>query len=184
MAFSKIIAESMDLSDTYNFTGTLQQNGAGIGGNNKPYFQASVSSDVSLSDGTHTAIVCNQETLDTGSLFNTSTGKFTMDSTNAGKYYIFFRASLDADTNFSSTGNYFGAELRKYNSSNALQQTHRTRMGFSNIYWPTAVAVGVFDLANGDYVIPYAIVTSSGRTIIGTSGSFQYLEFAGYKLID
>ena len=35
MAFSKIIAESMDLTDAYNFTGTLQQNGAGIGGDNK-----------------------------------------------------------------------------------------------------------------------------------------------------
>ena len=34
MAFSKIIAESMDLSDSYNFTGTLQQNGASIGGVN------------------------------------------------------------------------------------------------------------------------------------------------------
>ena len=184
MPFNKIIAESMDLTDAYNFTGTLQQNGASIGGNNKPYFQASVSSDVSLSDATHTAIVCNQETLDTDNLYNTSTGKFTMDSANAGKYYIFCRASLDADTNFSSTGNYFGVELRKYNSSNAQQSTHRTRMGFSNIYWPTAVTAGVFDLANGDYVIPYAIVTSSGRVIIGTSGSFQYVEFAGYKLID
>jgi len=183
MAFSKIIAESMDLTDAYNFTGTLQQNGASIGGNNKPFFQASRSSDQSLSDSTLTAIVSNQEYLDTGSLYDTSTGKFTMDSTNAGKYFSIFRASIDADTNFSSTGNYFGIEIRKYNSSNVLQQTHRTRMGFSNVYWPTAVTAGVFDLANGDYLIPYAILTASGRVIIGTSGSLQYVEFAGYKLI-
>ena len=43
MAFSKIIAESMDLTDAYNFTGTLQQNGASIGGVNTPYFYALMS---------------------------------------------------------------------------------------------------------------------------------------------
>ena len=36
MAFSKIIAESMDLTDTYAFTGTV----TGAGETNKPYFEA------------------------------------------------------------------------------------------------------------------------------------------------
>ena len=33
---TKLIAESLDLTDAYNFTGTLQQNGASIGGDNTP----------------------------------------------------------------------------------------------------------------------------------------------------
>ena len=56
MAFSKIIAESMDLTDAYNFTGTLQQNGAGIGGANTPAFSVYLGSSQTISDATDTKI--------------------------------------------------------------------------------------------------------------------------------
>ena len=56
MPFNKIIAESMDLTDAYNFTGTLQQNGANIGGANTPYFEAYIGSNQTLVDASYTKL--------------------------------------------------------------------------------------------------------------------------------
>ncbi len=179
---TKLIAESLDLTDAYNFTGTLQQNGAGIGGANTPYFQASVGSDISLTGSTLTALTFSQEYFDTANLYDTSTGKFTMDSANAGKYYINARISIDVDTDFSSTGNYMYCQLRHFNSSDALQTTHTFTQGFSTVYWPHASVSGIFNLANGDYVQAYAKLTASGHVVIGSVG-MSYTGFQGFKLI-
>ena len=78
MAFSKIIAESMDLTDAYNFTGTLQQNGASIGGNNKPNFFANhtASGGQSLPGSTMTVVNFTNEVFDTDNAYD-GTNKFT-----------------------------------------------------------------------------------------------------------
>ena len=73
MAFSKIIAESMDLTDAYNFTGTLQQNGAGIGGVNTPaFFSHSDGTQGSVSDATWTKADLETEIFDTDNAFASS----------------------------------------------------------------------------------------------------------------
>ena len=61
----------------------------GFGGANTPYFQAVQSTDVGLTANTATVISFNSEPFDSGSLFNNSNGRFVMDSTNAGKYFIY-----------------------------------------------------------------------------------------------
>ena len=162
MAFSKIIAESMDLTDAYNFTGTLQQNGAGIGGNNKPFFQAVITSDISTPNGTSTLITFNAEPFDSSSLFNTSNGRFVMDSTNAGKYFIYCKISVDTDANVTATGDYLELQVRQYNSSNSQLFDHTARVSFSNVQYPSCSVGGFFSLANGDYVVPYVKLEGTG----------------------
>ena len=84
MAFSKIIAESMDLTDTYAFTGTV----TGAGEANAPYFQAYLSSNqTGVNDNTYTKIQFNTETHDSANAYdNSSNYRFTPQT--AGKYFL------------------------------------------------------------------------------------------------
>ena len=98
MAFSKIIAESMDLTDTYAFTGTVT--GAG-GGNNKPTFYAyQNSTQGSIADVTQTKITFQAELFDADGVYDTSNSKFTAPS--AGKY--FFHCAINNAYFYSTTG--------------------------------------------------------------------------------
>ena len=65
MAFSKIIAESMDLTDTYAFTGTV----TGAGESNKPYFESlSVMHIIAKNILVHNTKVKLTEVLDSASI--------------------------------------------------------------------------------------------------------------------
>ena len=89
MAFSKIIAESMDLTDAYNFTGTLQQNGASIGGNNEPMVSAYMNTSQTPTSTVNTKIQYNTEYYDTDSAYDKDTNyRFTVPSGKGGKYFI------------------------------------------------------------------------------------------------
>ena len=82
---TKLIAESLDLTDAYNFTGTLQQNGASIGGDNTPSFFAYLNSDVNTNNQANVKLPCNVEVFDTDNKYdNTTNYRFT--PTIAGKY--------------------------------------------------------------------------------------------------
>jgi len=163
----------------YDFTGTV----TGAGESNTPYFQAVSSVDISLSASTATLIPMNQKPFDSGSLFNTSNGRFVMDSANAGKYFIYCKVSIDGDFTYSSSGNYLSLSLRQYNSSNTQLLNHGARNTFSLVYYPTVQVSGFFDLANGDYVVPYVTVTAGGVNAFGVNTtSPSKLEFTGFKI--
>ena len=179
MAITKIQSESLNLSDNYDFTGTV----TGAGETNTPYFQAVSSVYISLANSTATLIPMNQKPFDSGSLFNTSNGRFVMDSANAGKYFIYCKVTIDSDYNFTTTGNYLSLSLRQYNSSDTILQNHEARNSFSLIYYPTVQVSGFFDLADGDYVAPYVTVTASGLNAFGVNTtSPSRLEFTGFKI--
>ena len=83
MAFSKIIAESMDLTDTFAFTGTV----TGAGGTTAPYVAVYRSSDQNISDATYTKIQFNAEFVDSANAFDSTTNyRFTPQT--AGYYYV------------------------------------------------------------------------------------------------
>ena len=91
MAITKIQSESLNLADDYTFTGTV----AGAGGNNRPAF-ASTKSSQTLADVTATIIQLDTEVFDTDNCYDTSTYKFTPNV--AGKYFIYFKFYLDSNT--------------------------------------------------------------------------------------
>ena len=122
------------------------------GGANTPYFQAVQSSDISLTANTATVISFNSEPFDSGSLFNNSNGRFVMDSTNAGKYFIYAKVSIDSDSTYDSSGKYMEIKLNHYNSSDSSLFDHSARFSYSQAQYPTAQVGGFFNLANGDYV--------------------------------
>ena len=61
---------------------------SGFGGTNTPNFFAKTSSQ-SISASTTTVVVYSSEDYDTSSLYDTSTGRFTVDANTTGKYFFF-----------------------------------------------------------------------------------------------
>ena len=89
MAITKIQSESMNLADTYAFTGTV----TGAGESNTPSFFATINSQT-VPHATHTVLAYNSERYDTASAFDTSTYKFTVPSGQAGKYYFTYQVAF------------------------------------------------------------------------------------------
>jgi hypothetical protein len=87
MAITKIQSESLNLADTYAFTGTV----TGAGETNTPAWTARVGSNQTLAGDTATLINFDTETLDTNSAYDTSTKRFTVPSGQAGTYYFFIK---------------------------------------------------------------------------------------------
>jgi hypothetical protein len=75
--------------DTTNIVGTLQNNGAAVGGDNTPMVSAYMSASQTPSNNTHTKIQYNTEVYDTDSAYDHSSNyRFTVPSGKAGKYLI------------------------------------------------------------------------------------------------
>ena len=85
MAITKIQSESMNLADTYAFTGTV----TGAGGTNTPNFFLTASASHDISNTTTTIIQYNTVVYDTDSA--TGSNGFTVPSGKGGKYYFFAR---------------------------------------------------------------------------------------------
>ena len=86
MALSKIQSESINLADTFAFTGTV----TGAGGVNTPAFQGYYSSSYqTVSDNTDTKLTIDTEQFDTDGAFDTSTSRFTVPSGKAGTYFFY-----------------------------------------------------------------------------------------------
>ena len=83
MAITKIQSESLNLADTYAFTGTV----TGAGESNVPAFYAYLSSSQDVNDSTNTKIQFDTELFDTDNTYDNSTNyRFTPGV--AGKYVI------------------------------------------------------------------------------------------------
>ena len=173
MAFSKIIAESMDLTDAYNFTGTLQQNGAGIGGANTPAFHAFLSANLGIANNSTTKITCNTEIFDSNSAYdNSSNYRFTVPSGEAGKYYLY--GSVRPNT--SSDYEYSEAYIR-INGSDKIQATLRnTGRDVVNVY-------GTLDLSVGDYAEIFYYHNEGNNIELSGNSSVSRTFFGGFKII-
>ena len=146
MAITKIQSESMNLADTYAFTGTV----TGAGEANTPYFHAYLSSDQSVSDNTRTKAQFNTELFDTASAYDNSTNyRFTPQT--AGKYFVYASVRADED----------GGDLSKIQNQISKNGSTVTGIGETAIDFRSS---GGTDTA----------VYSSG--IVDMNGSSDYLE--------
>jgi hypothetical protein len=84
MAITKIQSESLNLSDNYDFTGTV----TGAGGNMKPAFYSTSSGNQSTTTNTWTKVAINSEIFDTDNTYDATTN-YRFTPTTAGKYFIF-----------------------------------------------------------------------------------------------
>ena len=60
--------------DTTNIVGTLQNNGASVGGSNTPAFMVAKNSSTTITRSTNTKLILDREILDTDNAHDTSTG--------------------------------------------------------------------------------------------------------------
>ena len=149
----------------------------GFGGVNTPAFEATRSSDQTLSSSTYAKVQYNTETFDTaGAYDNSSNYRFTVPSGQAGKYYIYASATISSnsqtDFNFGNIVIYKnGSEYRN------LISDHRA----NPVYRPYVAVQAIMDLAVSDYIEIYARVNTGSSTpkIQGTNANY----FGGYKLI-
>ena len=169
MAFSKIIAESMDLTDTFNFTGTLQQNGGSIGETNIPYFDVKPSSNNAYSDNTSHTVILNTVNKDTASGFNNSTYKYTVQSGQAGQYVINYGFRMNP-TNCTRAS--LGLKL-----NDSTVQTVETDGGGGSTYASACSSI-LITLAVSDVLHLVYEQNSSVNSVLRTDGTY----LSGFKL--
>ena len=178
MAFSKIIAESMDLTDTYNFTGTLQQNGAGIGGANTPFFKAYNNSGFSFSSSSTTKMRMNVVAFESNSgSFSTTNYNFTVPANEGGKYFCHYSFYLNSATNARGMGYIFVNNTeRLFNEVVALDD-------YSAVCF--LQGSGIVNVSAGDTIDCRAYYNAGSPELEGntyTDGRFSYFE--GFKIIE
>jgi len=141
MAITKIQSESLNLADTYAFTGTV----TGAGESNAPYFQAYRGGTTqSISAGTWTKVQINTEIVDSANAYDNSTNyRFTPQT--AGKYYIYGQAtnSTSSDMDRCQSGIYL--------NGSAISQTNTFSSDSSSGHTATIVDLN----GSSDYVELY-----------------------------
>ena len=169
MAITKIQSESLNLNDTYAFTGTV----TGAGETLKPAFWGRNASSQAVSDNTATKLNATTERIDSDSKYASS--RFT--PTVAGNYFIFGGGYLNSEGN----SNLDIAQIMIYKNGSAISGA------FAEInFRSNPVNQGVFqistiiDMDSDDYVELYGLLEAADATG-GLSGTDTF--FGGYKLI-
>jgi hypothetical protein len=159
--------------DTTNIIGTLQNDGAAVGGTNTPAFAATLNSTLSVSNTTWTELTnYGGEVFDTDNNFASS--RFT--PTTAGKY--FFYASAQKDN--ISAENYIA--LSKNGSTSGSSNTFQMFRDNGGSNYAIQVS-GFFDMnGSSDYVSVFVYQQSGSSQDYGST-NFSYGRFIGYKLI-
>ena len=176
MAITKIQSESMNLADTYAFTGTV----TGAGENNTPAFLA-YSADgqaQSISNSTATKLDFETELYDTDNAFSSNT-TFTCPSGQAGKYQ--FTANISWYT--SSSSSFERAFIMFYKNGTQISNFERRgtdiyRGSYSQQCLNSTIDV---DCAVGDTVEVYGWFESITGTYV--TSSYQMANwFKGFKI--
>ena len=165
MALSKIQAESMNLADTYAFSGTV----TGAGGVNTPSFCATRgTNDQSITANTWTKLQFNLEIYDEGGVYDhSSTYRFTPNV--AGKYYVF----MNFMSNVPNTHQY-GAFYLNGSGYYPIQVVDGSQGG--------GVFIGTILNLNGssDYIEAYTYQGTNNGNFESTT---QYNIFGAYRII-
>ena len=181
MAITKIQSESMNLADTYAFTGTV----TGAGGVNTPAFEARLASNMTgLSAATNTLVTLNTEKFDIGSCFNNTTSSTTLNGLTApahsftpnvsGKYFVYGILRTDASTTFPND-----AYAIIYKNGSQVEVQQNASSGSRSL---TTIQRTVELNGTGDYIQLYGIGYNSSGLIFsgGTNGCY----FGAYKIIE
>ena len=150
MAISKIISESLDLTDNYAFTGTV----TGAGGVNTPMVLARASTATTYPTDTNVKTTLDNEIIDTDNLFSSS--RFTVTSGYEGKYLVNWRLSF----NFTSTAELVQSLIYK-NGSNHVYGQHYS--GRSQNHTMMSEVTYIIDMTTNDYLEFYGRQSDASR---------------------
>ena len=142
-------------------------------GTNTPAFRAYLSSQQSITNGAYTKVIYQAEDFDTDSAYDTSNGRFTVPSGEAGKYIFTVQVQYTSVSDQTAMRHKFYKNGSDYN---AVLNFQKTASGTSDNYMQFT---NVIDLAAGDYVESYAYQNEGGSRNFEANRNF----FIGYKLI-
>ena len=148
---------------------------AAAGGVNTPAFSAERSSAQSISAGTRTTILFNNEFYDSSSAYDTSTGKFTPQT--AGKYFVISNVILQSGAN--SGFSFAFAEL--YKNSSVITESVFDDRGDENSRCHTAAPSAVVDMnGSSDFILIQAYIATTGSSPevsnLSTFSAFKIIE--------
>ena len=179
MAITKIQSESLNLADTYAFTGTV----TGAGGVNTPAFEAYLSSQQDINQTTETKIQFNTEVFDTANAYDNSTNyRFTPQT--AGKYFVYAQVNCGSASNSDNNKMHISNVMFKKNGSDTgISQrfsTYTQKIMERMVSCPS----GIVDLnGSSDYVEVFAYISSNTQASIFPSTGIKCL-FGAYKIIE
>jgi hypothetical protein len=178
MAIDKIQSESLNLADTYAFTGTV----TGAGGTNTPNFFASHSNDFSINDNTLTKIPFDNEVIDTGGNYDTSNYRYTPGF--VGKSFL--SASIFSST---SSAKIYYQQINLYKNGADLVY-HQDQQSSSREWKQNMMYLNVMIAHDADdyYEIYGKVKVTDGSTTHYPTGSGNNATFRnyfyGYKIIE
>ena len=178
MAITKIQSESMNLADTYAFTGTV----TGAGESNTPAFHAySANGDSqALGSSATTKVKFQTELYDTNSAYDHSTNfRFTVPSGQAGKY------EFTANVGFWTSGSAYSRSFIMLYKNGSEYLRHERRGGtsiYAGSYAQNNLIFTTTDNASvGDYYEVYSYIGADANTY--NSSSFTMANyFKGFKI--
>ena len=139
---TKLIAESLDLTDTYAFSGTV----TGAGESNTPLVYVYATTGTTVSTSTNTKITLDTEVVDSENLFSSS--RFTVTSAHLGKYWVHWQWSI----NMSNDGKVMNPMIYK-NGSQYQGNYGQVGSTYGSNQTVVSSVSGVVDLStNGDYI--------------------------------
>ncbi len=173
MAITKIQSESLNLSDTYDFTGTV----TGAGGVNTPAFLANLSSNFTLTDQSAVKVQFNNEVFDVGNCYDPTTNyRFTVPAGEGGKYFVYAQLVINA-----SGSSVYRSDVKIYKNGSEFTSS----VGFDSNNTQYAVWCswsGAIVLNASDYLEVYNYNDVTG-TPVARSSSMQSI-FGAYKIIE
>ena len=150
------------------------------GGTNTPNFNAVQDTVQAIAFNTWTRAICDTEQWDTGSLYNTTTGRFTVDAAAAGKYFFYGQAAF-ALVNAPRIGVALYLNGSGYRYSEVGAGDGGT--GFGTPY-PNPNVQAVITLVDGDYVEMWVNQKDVLSGSINLNGDDNSNWFGGFRLIE
>jgi len=149
------------------------------GGTNTPAFYATRTSNQSISNSTTTTVIFDSEDYDTDTAYDTSTGKFTIPSGKAGKYFL--SASVRLNTSGAALWNMrlYIQRTRSASTSAVYQTVNQFSSNIINNY-NLNIATVVDAQVGDDYFVQTQIYNDNGAV---QGGGYQNF-FTGFKIIE
>ena len=170
--------------DTTNIIGTLQNDGAAVGGTNTPAFEAYLgSSQTGIANNSSVKVQFNTEVFDTASAYdNSSNYRFTVPSGQARKYFFYAGVQVEAGNGNSDL---FEASCQIYKNG-SVYRYNQNKFNSNPIKYNQIMNQATMDLSVGDYIEIYAHAESqaSSNSNSFNSGSNKQSYFGGYKIIE
>jgi hypothetical protein len=163
--------------DTTNIIGTLQNDGAAVGGTNTPAFEAKLNTQINLSNGAVTKMIADNVIYDTASAYSTSNGRFTPQT--SGKFYVY--GMIVGTSSNSSDLKFTYAYLKKNGTTFKTSMTDaRNSLGLEYAVFISGVA----DMnGSSDYVELFGQVETSDGSGQAFVGGNEKNYFGAYKII-